>query len=76
MATVMEYLTWLKTNYPQLLASLIALVFALETIVNLTPTKTGAGALARIGKFLDGLRDKAGLPAVVIDSKKDDAPKS
>lgn len=60
-----EAVTWLKLNYAQLLTALIALVFALETIVNLFPTKKGAGALHRIGELLDKARDKAGVPTVI-----------
>lgn len=53
---------WLAANYAQLIYALIAIVGGLETITNLLPTKTGAGALSRIGKGLDTLRDKLGLP--------------
>lgn len=63
-------MTTVKTQWPEMLTAAILLVATLETIVNMFPTKTGAGALHRIGDLLDKARDKAGLPAVLTPEGK------
>ncbi len=72
----MEFVTnayaWVQANWQQLLVAGITLVAALETIVNLFPTKTGAGGLKRVGEFLDKMRDKAGLPVVLAPKKEEE----
>jgi len=65
MEFIISAYTWVQSNWQQLLIAAITLVATLETVVNLFPTKSGAGGLKRVGEFLDKMRDKAGLPVVL-----------
>ena len=67
----MFIITWLVTNYVEVLQALTLVVAALEAVTRLTPTKTDDGFVTRIGKVLDRVLDFAKVPNVV---KKNQAP--